>query len=61
MATVKQPTELISSMRLERETKRTYVYEAVNPSAAVQTVYVQRSAYPNEAPKHLQLILRRPD
>ena len=45
------------TVKLSRETKNTYRYEAVDEDAPVGNIYVQKKARPGGAPPQLELQL----
>ena len=48
-------------MKLHRETKGTFVYNAVKDDAAVTTVYVKKDAYPDGVPKKIVVAIKDKD
>ena len=45
------------TIKLSKETKNTYRYDAVDDDAAVTSLYIQKKALPNGAPPELELRL----
>ena len=45
------------TVKLTRETKNTYRYEAVDEDAPVGNIYIQKKAFPGGAPPQLELQL----
>ena len=45
------------TIKLSKETKNTYRYDAVDDDAAVTSLYIQRKALPNGAPPEPELRL----
>lgn len=45
-------------LKLTRETKNTYRYDAADEDAAVGNIYIQKKAMPGAAPRELELQLR---
>ena len=53
-----QATTLITVvLKLTRETKNTYRYDAASDEAAVANIYIQKTAMPSGAPPELELQL----
>ena len=53
-----QPTVPIAiTLKLTRETKNTYRYDAVDEDAAVGNIYIQKKALPGGTPPQLELQL----
>ena len=48
---------IIVTVRLSRETKNTYRYDAVEEDAPVGNLYIQKKALPGGAPEELELRL----
>ena len=44
-----------AAMTLDRETKRTYRYQAVDPDPVIVTLYVQKKHMPNPAPQTIEV------
>lgn len=45
------------TVRLTRETKNTYRYDAIDENAPVSNIYIQKKALPGGAPPQLELQL----
>ena len=52
-----QNTQITVVLKLTRETKNTYRYDAADDDAPVGNIYVQKKAMPGAAPPELELQL----
>lgn len=55
---MQEATPITVVLKLTRETKNTYRYDAADDDAPVGNIYIQKKAMPGAAPPELELQLR---
>ena len=55
---MQETTPITVVLKLTRETKNTYRYDAADEDAPVGNIYIQKNAMPGAAPPELELELR---
>ena len=54
---MQQTTPITITLKMTRETKNTYRYDAIDEDAPVGNIYIQKKALPGGAPSQLELQL----